>query len=383
MTRHSLAVAAAVLLGAHTFASAPLRAQAQLPPSLELRVPKPPTVAAGSDGGFLAYELHVTNLTANAVRVSRIEVVDAATAVGAVLHAVADSALRRDTWRPGPLMAPAERPVVGGGMRAVVYIWMPVRRDGAPSALRHRVTMQQLIGDSAVHVIDSDTIPVLPAGPALGPPLRGEWVAFNGPSNASGHRRLILGLNGNVASGQRFGIDFVRMGPGNTTHTGDATRNETHYAYGEDILAVADGVVVEIRDGIPENVPGVRSRAVPITLETVAGNSVIIDLGGGRYAFYAHLIPGSHRVAIGDRVQRGQVIGRVGNSGNSTEPHLHFHLVDALATGTSTLGAEGIPYSLDDFELLGACAAAGCERRQTVTVRGGMPLQNQIVRFPE
>ncbi|MGH7448112.1 MAG: M23 family metallopeptidase, partial [Longimicrobiales bacterium] len=119
-------------------------------------------------------------------------------------------------------------------------------------------------------------------------------------------------------------------------------------------------------------------------LETVSGNSVVIDLGG-RYAFYAHLIPGSLRVSVGDRVRRGQVIGRVGNSGNSTEPHLHFHVVDALAPGTSTLGAEGIPYALARFELVGRCTVFGgaCERTAPVTVRGGMPLQNQIVRFQD
>ena len=85
---------------------------------------------------------------------------------------------------------------------------------------------------------------------------------------------------------------------------------------------------MEVKDGIPENVPGANSRAVPITLETVGGNHVIIDIGGGHYAFYAHLKPGGIRVKLGDKVKRGQVIGLVGNTGNSTEPHLHFHISD-------------------------------------------------------
>jgi dipeptidyl aminopeptidase/acylaminoacyl peptidase len=89
---------------------------------------------------------------------------------------------------------------------------------------------------------------------------------------------------------------------------------------------------------------------------------------------------------VGDRVQRGQVLGLVGNSGNSTEPHLHFHLSDALAPGTSTLGAEGIPYTHERIELLGRCtlAAAGitCTRSPSLTLANVMPAQNQIVRFP-
>jgi murein DD-endopeptidase MepM/ murein hydrolase activator NlpD len=105
---------------------------------------------------------------------------------------------------------------------------------------------------------------------------------------------------------------------------------------------VADATVAAIKDGIPENVPGPTSRAVPITSETIDGNYVVLDLGEGRFAFYAHLQPGSLRVKAGDRVTTGQVLGLVGNSGNSTEPHLHFH----VSNGVSPLGSEGLPYAL-------------------------------------
>lgn len=371
--------------------AASLHAQARIPPSVEMRVPKPPTVAVGSDGAFLTYELHITNLTPGALRLERVDVVDAADS--ATVASVSDSILQRALNRPGPRVPAEERATIGGGLRAVVYLWVPVERDGAPATVRHRVTLAPVAEDSAAgaattatHVLEGATVSVAPIAAPIGPPLRGEWVAANGPSNVSGHRRLVLGLNGNVASAQRFGIDFVQMADSGGTHVGDPTENESYFAYGQDALAVADGVVVETKDSIPQNVPGPQSRAVAITLETVSGNSVVIDLGDGRYAFYAHLIPGSLRVAVGDRVQRGQVIGSVGNSGNSTEPHLHFHMVDGLATGTSTLGAEGIPYALEQFEVLGHCTGFGvgdCVRTPPVQVRGGIPLQNQIVRFPD
>src|SRR5262249_44580608 len=139
-------------------------------------------------------------------------------------------------------------------------------------------------------------------------------------------------------------------------------------------------VVVAIKDGIPQNIPGATSRAVPITLETVAGNHVILDLGQGRYAFYAHLQPGSLRVKVGDQVRRGQVLGLVGNSGNSTEPHLHFHISDA----NSPLGSEGLPYVFESFEQQGqgwgwkaASKDAAVEKRLRE-----IPLQNAVVRFP-
>ncbi len=90
-------------------------------------------------------------------------------------------------------------------------------------------------------------------------------------------------------------------------------------------------------------------RAVKITLETIGGNYVIIDIGNGYSAFYAHLIPKSIRVKVGDKVTAGQVIGKVGNSGNSDAPHLHFHIAD----GNSPIGAEGVPYLIKSFQVQG------------------------------
>jgi len=97
------------------------------------------------------------------------------------------------------------------------------------------------------------------------------------------------------------------------------------------------------------------------------------------YAFYAHLKPGSLKVKLGDQVKRGQVIGLVGNTGNSTEPHLHFHVADA----NSPLGSEGVPYRLD-FEVVGHCTTFGatCQRSAPVTRKGEVPLENALIRFP-
>jgi len=113
------------------------------------------------------------------------------------------------------------------------------------------------------------------------------------------------------------------------------------------------------------------SRAVPITLETIGGNHVILDLGGGRFTFYAHMQPASLRVKVGEKVRRGQVLGLVGNSGNSTAPHLHFHLTDA----NSPLESEGLPYVFESFEQL--AAPEMWARRQSELL-----LQNARVRFP-
>src|SRR5690606_30068779 len=110
--------------------------QAQIPPSVELVVPKAPTVAAGDEGGFLAHELHVTNLTADTVELLRVEVVGEADA--RALAVLADSGLAGSIHRPGPAVPAAARPRVAGGMRAIVYLWVPVSADAPPERVRHR-----------------------------------------------------------------------------------------------------------------------------------------------------------------------------------------------------------------------------------------------------
>ena len=354
---------------------------ASLPPALELRVPKPPTVATGENGSFLAYELHVTSFTGQPVAVKKIDIATATTD-RRVLLSVADSALMRAVARPGvPNITGADRLKLGGGTRAVFFLWVPVDARSAPASIRHRLTIEQGSGDSVrTAELEGAAVPVAADAVVIGPPLRGGvWLTANGPANETGHRRSLIPVGGTAAIAQRFAIDYVKVADDNKTFTGDQLKNESYYAEGVDALAVANGTVVAVKDSIPENVPGITSRAVPITLETVGGNHVIIDIGGGKYAFYAHLKPGSLRVKVGDRVTRGQVVGLVGNSGNSTEPHLHFHISDA----NSPLGSEGVPYR-HDFELVGRCRTfnVGCERTQPVARKSEVPLANQLIRFP-
>ena len=355
---------------------------ASLPPPLELRVPKPPTVATADNGSFLTYELHVTSFGAQPVSLKKVDVL-AAAGDQRVLMSAADSALIVATARPGATLTGVERLKLTGGSRAVVYLWVPVDARSAPASIRHRVTIERGSGDSVTTgELEGPVVPVTAEAVVIGPPLRGgPWLTANGPANNTGHRRALISVGGTPAIAQRFAIDYVRMGDDNKTFTGDQLKNESYHAEGVDALAVANGTVVVVKDSIPENVPGITSRAVPITLETVGGNHVIIDIGGGRYAFYAHLKPGSIRVKTGDRVTRGQVVGLVGNSGNSTEPHLHFHISD----GTSPLGSEGVPYRHDSFEVIGRCRVAmmGCERAAPNVRKGELPLANLLVRFPE
>jgi len=98
--------------------------------------------------------------------------------------------------------------------------------------------------------------------------------------------------------------------------------------------------VVDVLDGIPENVPHSGKIAIDINFSNAGGNHVVVSLGYGLYALYAHMRPGTLKVKLDDQVHPGTLLGRVGNSGNSTEPHLHVHIVDQ----PSFLAGQGVPY---------------------------------------
>jgi murein DD-endopeptidase MepM/ murein hydrolase activator NlpD len=360
---------------------------------IEMDVPIPPTPVEGDGKIHLVYELHLTNFSTNDLTLTRVEVLghDATP-----LAQYESTELNGRLARPGLPPANKEKQRLGGGMRAVVYIWLTLDApSGVPSSLSHRVTAilsappgassggdapaktepTEVKGEGAQIKVHSDS-PLV-----ISPPLRGgEWLAANGPSNISGHRRALIPVGGKARISQRFAIDWVQLRPDGKTWINDRLKNENYRCYGVEALAVADGMVVAVKDGIPQNVPGATSRAVTITLETIGGNHVILDLGQGRYAFYAHLQPGSLRVKVGDQVRRGQVLGLVGNSGNSTEPHLHFHISDA----NSPLGSEGLPYVLESFERQGQGGGWKPAGKDAVVERRvrEIPLENAVVRFP-
>ncbi|MEM5776573.1 MAG: M23 family metallopeptidase, partial [Anaerolineaceae bacterium] len=181
------------------------------------------------------------------------------------------------------------------------------------------------------------------------PPLVGRgWLAAEGASNFTGHRRTPIPIDAQPYFAQRYAVDWIQYGENGLPVHGPAERNESWFCYGAEVLAVADGVITMTQDGIIENV-ALEKPAIEITLQSAPGNLIIQEIGDGRFAFYAHLIPGSLTVKEGDRVRAGQVIARLGNSGNSDAPHLHFH----IGSRNSPLGAQGLPYHFAAFQRAG------------------------------
>lgn len=187
---------------------------------------------------------------------------------------------------------------------------------------------------------------------------------------------------------QRFAIDWARLGPDGRLFHGDANSNDNFYGYGADVLAVADARVSDLTDGIPDNVGATERSSRVVTVDSAVGNYLTLDLGSGRFALYAHLQPGSLKVKLGDHVNAGQVLARLGNSGNSDGPHLHFQLTD----GNSPMASEGIPYELEVFTQLGVLGdqAAAVDKGQAwqpkaqekpVVHRGEFLIDTAVVNF--
>ena len=359
---------------------------------LDVRCPAASTWIPARDGRHALYELHIANYRPITLDLVAVEVRDGE---GELLQRIDGDRLQADLIRPGraETAETAERQRLAGGETAVLFIELilPAEHD-VPQALLHSLILRPVVAADAEPRPDwlLEIAPISASAAVrhvLGPPLAGPgWLAANGLSNSANHRRTLLPINGEARIAQRYAIDFIKLGANGLVADRDPPANEDFSAYGSALLAVADGTVVAIHDGIPENTPFSESMAVPITLDTIAGNFVILDIGDA-YVLYGHLQPGSLVVEPGQKVRRGEVLGRLGNSGNSDAPHLHLHLADKAAP----LAAEGLPFVFERFDWRGNVGsldswlpsrqpfvAAAPDRRS-----GALPLESDVIDFPE
>jgi murein DD-endopeptidase len=354
-----------------------------------LQVPSAPTPFRANGKMNLVYELHATSFRAGDLMLTRVEVYtdDGSTAP---IASYGEAELSGMISRPGTGGQIANPRLIAAGMRAVVYLWLTLEATASvPARLRHRLYFKIPNSSSGEdRIVEGAHVFVHRDGPiVIGPPVQGAgWVArFNG--STSFHRRGLQIVNGQAIISQRFATDWGKYGDDwKYLRSGDGSKNSDFYVYGEPLIAVADATVVDVTDNIPENDPSSTSLAIPVAFETAAGNHVVLDLGGGRYALYAHMQPGKMRVKTGDHVKRGQLLGLVGNSGNAVGPHLHFQ----IATSPVPLDGEGLPFVIDSFELLGVESPQSFQKldwkpdpnSKPEKRRMEMPIDSAVVRFP-
>jgi hypothetical protein len=330
--------------------ASPCLAQSQSILPVEVSVPFVPPPVKGNGKYHLAYEVHMTNFWRHHLRLERVEVFDPKTS--SLLSTVEGAGLVSSLFQPKHPTDSSDPDLVQCGRRAVAYVWLTFdSQRSIPHRAYHRLTFSVVDSDeSSGRFVDGAAITVPHNDPPiLGAPCsEGYWAVGNGPANSSEHRRSILAVDGSIWLLQRFAFDILKISAEGQIVRGDPAKNENWTSYGEELLAVADGVVSEVIDGIPDNTPLAPTRAVAMNRDTFVGNCVIIDIGAEGFALYAHIRAGSIPVRVGDSVKRGDVVGLIGNSGNSEAPHLHF----SLGTANDPFSSEGIPYVFDSFDLV-------------------------------
>jgi len=302
-----------------------------------------PNPASGSDGRrHLVYELRIANTTASGLALDKVEVLDEPS--GKLL-------LSLDHDRVGKRFSiggrrGSESADLGVGQFGVLFLHVALEPGDLPRAIAHRLSLRLVQPGIDFSATVARTPVVNRPEVVLGPPLLGAgYVAADGCCDSIRHVRALLSLNGHFTLAQRFAIDWEQIDPENRVVKGDTKTLSNYVIYGREILAVADGTVVSSRNDLPEQVPGALPQGM--TIDKADGNFVVLDIGGGNYVLYAHMQPGSVTVKAGAKVRRGDVLGKVGNSGNTQAPHLHLHVMD----GPSPLQSNGLPYVFDSFKL--------------------------------
>jgi hypothetical protein len=192
-------------------------------------------------------------------------------------------------------------------------------------------------------------------------PIKGDNLIFINLSTNGYHFNTMLFMEGGIFYPERYAFDTSELDPNlilNYDNMGpDAHADNTkYYNYGRTLYAVADGTVVHLQDGRTENQGDTRDVASALaSADEYGGNYLILDIGGGHFAYYCHIIPGSYQVAVGATVKEGDPLAKLGNSGNSDLPHLHFHVSDA----SDLWHAHGVPIAFKTYTRTGTYVEPG------------------------
>lgn len=341
-------------------------------------------VVRGDDGNdHVEYEVLVVNAVDQPVTLTSLTVLD--------------PAAKELTRIEGPVLVAAtqtlldKKPVteIPASAAVSVDVDLIVPPGTAPERVTHRLVYSVPAGTSTAvfvepPVIDGPEVAInRRAATVIKPPVKGDgWLSTSACCTPNVHRDLRVAVNGRrIETPETFAVDWALL-KGDRVYEGDGSRNDQFYVYGADVYAVANGTVVSVQDGKPDAPP--NKAMTPKTLSDFGGNQVMLEIAPKVYAVYAHLQPGSLRVKVGDTVKVGATLAKIGNTGPSLGPHLHFGLLNRpdLFTGRS------LPFVIDSYTLAGR-ADFKASQGDTVAitpeskqVRSVYPLYGSIQNFP-
>lgn len=376
------AAAALALLPTHPAAAGPVDRFTPIAAEV-LTAPEP--VLASDGRQHLAYELVLTNhsFPGATVTVRSVQALAGGKVVGALAGKRLAALMR-------PFGAKRNGAKLANGETATLLMDLTFPRGAKlPTRLVHRLVTSSRPRSTVSATTFTAAATAVSPRPALvvAPPLRGRgWVVGNGCcAESTSHRVSVLAVNGGLHAGERFAIDFFQIAPSGFLAVGPREQLSSYPYFGDEVHSATSGTVVGVLDRLPDG--PITLELPPITAADAGGNHVVVAIGHGRFAYYAHLQPGSVRVQVGDRVGVGETLGLLGNSGNSNAPHLHFQLMD----GPTPLASNGLPFRFSGFGSEGTLTnfipifALGARAKVAPKPRGAhrreLPLNLQILDF--
>ena len=341
-------------------------------------------VVRGDDGmDHVEYELLVVSVFPEPVTLSSVTVLDPA---GKELMRIEGDALAAATQT---LFAKTRSAVIPASAAVSVDVDLIVPPGAAPERVTHRIayalkadSQLGLLADPAEVDAPEVAINHQPAI-AIRPPLKGDgWLAGAACCKPNVHRDERIAIDGvRIETAETFAIDLVKVRD-DRIFDGDGKAVEQYYGFGEDVLAVADGTVVSLHDGMPDQTPFVLMT--PKSTSDYGGDNVMVEIAPNVFAWYAHLREGSIAVKVGDAVKAGTPIGKLGNTGPSEGPHLHLGLLDK----PDPIAGRSLPFVFDSFTLVGAIDFGASKADRLVVlpdsrqVRSAYPLYGAVLNFP-
>jgi murein DD-endopeptidase MepM/ murein hydrolase activator NlpD len=308
-------------------------------------------VVGTDDRAHLAYELRLTNITAAILKVERVLVLDPSRG-GRVVDDLSGDELSSRIVVFGSTPGATDKRF-GPGVSGLLFMEVTYPSGaGLPERLEYRFDVSTSKPTGLAESFRAGPTRVGKEEPAqIGSPLSGKrWLTGEGCCDTlTSHRAAIFPIDGEFHAPERFAIDWVQVGMNGRLYDGPKDKLSSYPYYGAKIRSVAAGRVVGTRDDQPEQTPGQFPSG--LALNDFGGNYVVVKIGEGRYAYYAHLQKGSKgvRVKAGEQVRKGQVIGKLGNTGNTDAPHLHFMVID----GKEPLTSGALPFEIDSFRTQG------------------------------
>jgi Peptidase family M23 len=341
-------------------------------------------VVRGDDGmDHIEYELLVVSVFPEPVTLTSVTVRDPA---GKKLMRIEGAALTAATQT---LFAHTESAVIPASAAVSIDVDLILPPNTVPERVTHKITYTLKADSELAPMITSLEVDapevVINRQPAIviKPPVRGEgWLVSSGCCKPNVHRDLRIAIDGvRIETAETFAIDWAKVKNGRI-FDGNGSKVEQHHAFGEEVFAVADGTVVSIQDGKPDATPNIPMK--PETKDDYGGNHVILEIAPNIFALYVHLHPGSLTVKVGDIVKAGALLAKIGNSGPSMGPHLHFGISDK----PDFFAGRSLPFVFDSFTAVGAVDFDVSEGDRLVIlphsreVRSAYPLYGGIQNYP-